>query len=175
MGTFKKGDWVRATANWLDIKVGDLCKVLHAYYDGAGGCDVFRHGVDDTSLYMNNGEIEPWVPAVGDRVRVIGNEVWAGVGVVYEVVGCVVYVKMLDGRHVGHSGGFPLDEVEPVIGEQAVDNDTQPETRLSVTISADTSALDAEIDRVKRRLKKLAKRARKLGITLEFSDIQDAA
>lgn len=34
---------------------------------------------------------------------------------------------------------------------------------------------DAEIDRVKRRLKKLAKRARKMGIDLEFSDLRDAA
>ena len=43
-----------------------------------------------------------------------------------------------------------------------------PDSKLIITMTADTSALDAEIDRVKRRLKKLAKRARKLGIRLDY-------
>ena len=49
------------------------------------------------------------------------------------------------------------------------------DSNLSVTITADTSELDAEIDRVKKRLKKLAKRARKLGISLDYSDLREAA
>jgi len=51
----------------------------------------------------------------------------------------------------------------------------KPDSKLLVTITTDTSSLDAEIDRVKRRLKKLAKRARKLGIRLDYSDLRDAA
>lgn len=51
----------------------------------------------------------------------------------------------------------------------------EPDVSLSVTVSADTSALDAEIDRVKRKLKKLKKRARKLGIRLDYSELRDVA
>lgn len=55
------------------------------------------------------------------------------------------------------------------------DEDVEPDSKLVVSISADTTALDAEIDRVLRRLKKLKKKARKLGVNLEYSELLSAA
>lgn len=55
------------------------------------------------------------------------------------------------------------------------DEDAEPDSKLLVSISADTSALDTEIDRVLRRLKKLKKKARKLGVNLEYSELLSAA
>ena len=55
------------------------------------------------------------------------------------------------------------------------DEDVGPDSKLVVSISADTNALDAEIDRVLRRLKKLKKKARKLGVNLEYSELLSAA
>lgn len=55
------------------------------------------------------------------------------------------------------------------------EEDDDPDSKLLVSISADTSALDSEIDRILKRLKKLKKRARKMGIDLEYSELRDAA
>lgn len=57
-----------------------------------------------------------------------------------------------------------------------LDDEPQADTNLHIKFTGDFSELDAEIDRVKRRLKKLAKKARKLGINLEYDDggLEDA-
>lgn len=51
-----------------------------------------------------------------------------------------------------------------------VDNSVagQSASDLVISIAVDTAALDAEIDRVKRKLKKLSKKARKLGLSLDY-------
>lgn len=68
-GKFKKGDWVRATENWLSVKTGDLCTVGRIEDDD--GYWVRRHGEGPDNFYMTNSELEPWTPAVGDRVRMV--------------------------------------------------------------------------------------------------------
>jgi hypothetical protein len=67
MSRFKEGDWVRATADWIDLRVGDVCKVADVHLHG---CDVKRDGDDgdDNLYYMENNEIEPWAPHFGERV-----------------------------------------------------------------------------------------------------------
>lgn len=66
----------------------------------------------------------------------------------------------------------PLPHVAPATSGK---EDAEPDSKLLVSISADTSALDAEIDRVLKRLRKLKRRARKLGISLEYSQLREAA
>lgn len=63
----------------------------------------------------------------------------------------------------------------PVAEATSGKDDDEPDTKLIVSISADTSTLDAEIDRVLKRLRKLKRKARKLGISLEYSELRDAA
>lgn len=109
-GKFKEGDWVRAKADWCDVVKGGTYRV-----DEVSETGVWVLVSGDPHHYMRADEIEPWTPDVGDRVRVTGNEAWAGVGEVYDLVGGVVFVNMLDGRRAGCEGGFPLREVEPVV------------------------------------------------------------
>jgi hypothetical protein len=92
--------------------------------------------------------------------------------------------RVAGGAHLFNTSELDLISEAPAITTNAaaeVDNladeyggGKKADSNLSVTISADTSELDAGIDRVKKRLKKLAKRARKLGISLDYSDLREA-
>lgn len=74
-----------------------------------------------------------------------------------------------------YRAGFIKEEDKPFVYEDgklkvraAGIKQEEPDATLRIKFVADASALDAEIDRVKRRLKKLAKKARELGISLEY-------
>lgn len=86
---FKEGDWVRATANWIDVKVGDVCKVVDVWL---GGCDVERNGDVDNIFYMDDDEIEPWTPRVGERVRMTATTTG-------EIADCPATVVEFDGKY----------------------------------------------------------------------------
>lgn len=67
MGKFEKGQYVRVlhTDYPENIKVGDVFKVGAAYGHGA------EPEGENNLLFFLNHELEPWVPKVGERVRVV--------------------------------------------------------------------------------------------------------
>ncbi|MFC3206836.1 hypothetical protein [Aquamicrobium soli] len=110
---------------------------------------------------------------VGDRVATDGGYTFdPSVGTVKEVGTSCLSVKV-DGQY-GEWNYFD-NELRLVAPTTSGNDDDEPDTKLLVSISADTSALDAEIDRVLKRLRKLKRKARKLGISLEYSELRDAA
>lgn len=104
--------------------------------------------------------------ATGDLWRLDGSEVYDPQGdLIAEWVDEPAAVGA--GSNDNGTAGFTI----PIMD----DEDVEPDTKLLVSISADTSALDAEIDRILRRLKKLKKKARKLSVNLEYSELLSAA
>ncbi|WP_174020446.1 hypothetical protein G6L89_007520 [Agrobacterium fabrum] len=110
---YKVGDWVRSLVNWGDIEVGKVYQIPHL--DGDGEPWFTPDGTGGWSDYLTLDEIEPWQPRVGERVRVVGNEQWAGEGVVSEVVGFVFILKMKSGGNASASGGFYINNLEPIL------------------------------------------------------------
>ncbi len=111
---FKVGDWVRVKDNCGDIEVGKVYQIPHL--DGDGEPWFTPDGTGGWSDYLTLDEIEPWQPRVGERVKVTGNDQWAGDGEVIELRNYGVFVVLMKtGRFAGKPGGFYIRDIEPII------------------------------------------------------------
>lgn len=111
---FKVGDWVRSLVNWGDIEVGKIYQIPHL--DGDGEPWFTPDGTGGWSDYLTLDEIEPWQPHVGDRVKVTGNDQWAGDGEVIELRNYGVFVVLMKtGRFADKLGGFYIRDIEPIL------------------------------------------------------------
>ncbi|MDP9854543.1 hypothetical protein [Agrobacterium tumefaciens] len=126
---FKVGDWVRSLVNWGDIEVGKVYQVPHL--DGDGEPWFTPDGTGGWSDYLTLDEIEPWQPRVGERVKVTGNDQWAGDGEVTKLRNYGVFVVLMKtGRFAGKTGGFYIRDIEPIIST------TTPEQPATLKIEA---------------------------------------
>lgn len=113
---YKKGDWVRLStekprygARYVSTPVKLVKRtndyLVEAYYPVEG---IFQN--------IHTGDLEPWQPKVGERVRVpvTTNTEWVGEGEVVRVPGWCVIIKMLTGGMKGAKGGFYAHQIEPV-------------------------------------------------------------
>ncbi len=114
---FKVGDWVRRVepSDWPEQYgvVDGIYKVL----------EVSKHGhivvIAGSSAAMH-GAFEPWQPRVGERVKVTGNNQWAGDGEVTELSNYGVFVILMNtGRFAGKPGGFYIRDIEPILSTAA--------------------------------------------------------
>lgn len=116
MGKFKKGDWVRVVDNKgapYDYRVGDVHKV-----DAVLAGLVYALG--KPGMYAER--FEPWQPRVGERVKVTGNDQWAGDGEVTKLRNYGVFVVLMKtGRFAGKPGGFYIRDIEPILTAAAPD------------------------------------------------------
>lgn len=125
---FKVGDWVRSLVNWGDIEVGKVYQIPHL--DGDGEPWFTPDGTGGWSDYLTLDEIEPWQPRVGERVKVTGNDQWAGDGEVTELRNYGVFIVLMKtGRFSGKPGGFYLSDIEPILT-------TAPEQPATLKIEA---------------------------------------
>jgi len=71
---------------------------------------------------------EPWQPRVGERVRVTGNDQWAGDGEVTELRNYGVFIVLMKtGRFAGKPGGFYIRDIEPILGVATAPVTTTPQ------------------------------------------------
>lgn len=117
MGEFRKGDFVRRTAGESLTTndgrhgagfVGQIADIVKGFTTEA----VFTNGhAGLIEMY------EPWKPRVGERVRVTGNDQWAGDGEVTELRNYGVFIVLMKtGRFAGKPGGFYIRDIEPILG-----------------------------------------------------------
>ncbi len=117
MGEFRKGDFVRRTAGESLTTndgrhgagfVGQIADIVKGFTTEA----VFTNGhAGLIEMY------EPWQPRVGERVRVTGNDQWAGDGEVTELRNYGVFIVLMKtGRFAGKPGGFYIRDIEPILG-----------------------------------------------------------
>lgn len=108
---FKVGDWVRVKDNCgapLDYKIGEIYQV------SAVRKDLVYCG--DAAIFAKR--FEPWQPRVGERVKVTGNDQWAGDGEVTELRNYGVFIVLMKtGKFSGRPGGFYIRELEPVLAD----------------------------------------------------------
>ncbi|PTV72164.1 hypothetical protein [Agrobacterium pusense] len=113
---YKVGDWVRVNDNRgapYDYRVGDVHKV-----DAVLAGLVYVLG--KPGMYAKR--FEPWQPRVGERVKVTGNDQWAGDGEVTELRNYGVFVVLMKtGRFAGKPGGFYIRDIEPILTAAAPD------------------------------------------------------
>ena len=111
MGKFSEGQYVRVlhTDYKDEFPVGSVFKVGESY----------SHGVEPegehAGLFFLNGEIEPWQPRVGERVKV-NFAGWEGEGeVTAEEYYGILLVTMKTGTYAGREGGFLARDIEPIL------------------------------------------------------------
>ncbi|MCZ7855005.1 hypothetical protein O9X81_00080 [Agrobacterium salinitolerans] len=131
MWKFKKGDFVRRTA-------GESLTTN----DGRHGAGFVGQIADivkgfTTKVVFTNGHAgliemyEPWHPRLGERVKVTGNDKWAGDGEVTELRNYGVFVVLMKtGRFAGKPGGFYIRDIEPIL------TDAAPEKPATMKIEA---------------------------------------
>jgi len=133
------------------------------YSGNSHPADLIAEWVDEPSVAVND---EPKFK-VGDRVVVANNnrghsDYTGAQGTVINVRDDEISVTLDDDGYLF----FGSDELRLVA--PATSGKEESDTNLSISFTVDATALDAEIDRVKKRLKKLAKKARKMGIRLDY-------
>lgn len=130
MARFKEGDWVRATVNWCDIKIGDACKVDRQ--DG-NGYWVYDH-LGDLN-FMGSEEIEPWTPRVGERVRFVrdnsdGGAEYGAKGEIATVADADLGLLSVTSPRHDWNPDVNITDIEPVIGKVAADAPDEPKFKV---------------------------------------------